>query len=156
MEHLKSSSLRSPEEQHLLYSTDSSYDSELWITAHTQLLTQRNHDITELSKDLTLLNEMYRDLNLRVESHQDDLDLLQHNVIQTENKVKIANKEISFAQAAKSSNFSLKLIILGIVATGITAGAGGISFLIGVKPLTALLISSGCSLVAIRAAIGGT
>ena len=141
MEHSKSSSLRSPEEQHLLYSTDSSYDSELWITAHTQLLTQRNHDITELSKDLTLLNEMYRDLNLRVESHQDDLDLLQHNVIQTENKVKIANKEISFAQAAKSSNFSLKLIILGFVATGITAGAGGISFLIGVKPLTALLIN---------------
>jgi hypothetical protein len=133
------------EEQHLLHSTDSSYDSELWMTAHTQLLQQRQTKIMELGKDLELLNEMYKDLNLRVESQQEDLNLFQDRVITTEDKVVTANKELITAQSLKSSNASLKLILLGITVTGIATGTGGIGLLVGLKPLTILLVSSGCA-----------
>jgi hypothetical protein len=151
MDLISPDSLCPPEERHLLHSTDSSYDSELWLTAHTQLLLKRQHEVSELSKDLEMLNEMYKDLNLRVESQQEDLNLLQDHVVAAGDKVVSANKELATAQSLKSSNISLKLVLLGIATTGIAAGSGGIGLLIGLKPLTILLVSSGCTFLTLGA-----
>lgn len=146
-------SLRPPEEEHLSHSMDSSYDSELWLTAHTQLLQQRQDKVSELSKDIEMLNEMYKDLNLRIESQQEDLNLLQDHIIVTEDKVITANKELATAQSLKSTNTSLKLILLGIATTGVAAGTGGIGLLIGLKPLSIFLISSGCTFLTLGATL---
>lgn len=146
----------SPSEQHLLFSSDSSYDSGLWMTAHTQLLEQRHNEISELSKDLTMLNEMYKDLNLRVESQQEDLNILEEVTIRTDNKIRNANKELGAAQSLRSSNFSLRILLLGTAATGIALGTGGIGLLIGLKPLSMILVSSGCTVIALGAVLGSS
>jgi t-SNARE complex subunit (syntaxin) len=90
-------------------------------------LEERNHQIHQIAKDVTQLNQMFVDLNEMVSQQGDGIDQVESNIEQTKENVERGTAEIVTAEYYQKSVSSLKNKILltfgGIIATiGISYG----------------------------------
>jgi len=118
-------------------------DPNLWLSAHCELLEQREKKYEALNRELEMLTEIHKDMEKLIGKQQSPLNEVETHVIGSLQK--IASSNLSLELAHKFQNSSLFLRTGGILVLGTTLGSGlgGFALLAGIKPLIALTIGGG-------------
>ena len=107
---------------------------------------ERTKKLQQLSKDMTELAELFKDLNELVFDQQDTLDLIECNISSTKNKVNVAEKELKKAEKYYKKSRWLKFGAVGLLAAGVGTP---VAFIFGAK--IAIGVISGTTLTYIMA-----
>jgi len=99
---------------------------------------ERTEKLQQLSRDMSELAELFKDLDELVTGQQDTLDLIECNISSTKDKVVVAEKELVKAEKYQKKSKWLKLGVAGLIATGIGTPVG---VLVGAK--VAIGVASG-------------
>jgi hypothetical protein len=127
--------------------SDSDLDSSLWISAHSELLLKRSEEFAALSRDLELLNQMCADLRELIGEQQEPLDRAEQHLLGTRERVVQAETSLHEGASMQRRSLWLKAGLCVLVGGSLGAGIGGIGLLVGLKPLAALALGGGCSIL---------
>ncbi len=105
------------ENKHLLPVEDVKFQLLSVVDSEIERIESRHLEITQLSRDMAQLNQMFAELNTLVEIQGEDINQIENNVEMTTTHVNQAEVELVTANIYQNAVSKLKLKTMGIVGT---------------------------------------
>ena len=102
-------------------------------THNEKLIEEKEKEIMEIEKEVSCMNEIFRDLAFLVQRQEDGIDIISNNIERTRECTELSNVELEETSLYKNKNRKCMCCLLGTI-TGIAIG-GPIGFLIQGKAL---------------------